>query len=28
MAARDVEQGRALSGPGGIAARVVALPFS
>ncbi len=28
MAARDVEEGRALSGPGGIAARVVALPFS
>jgi tRNA-modifying protein YgfZ len=28
MAARDVEEGRALSGPGGIAAHVVALPFS
>ena len=28
MAARDVEPGRALSGPGGIAALVVPLPFS
>jgi len=28
MAARDVEEGRTLAGPGGIAARVVALPFS
>lgn len=28
MAARDVEEGRALAGPGGVAARVVALPFS
>jgi folate-binding protein YgfZ len=28
MAARDVEEGRVLSGPGGIAARIVALPFS
>ena len=28
MAARDVEEGRSLSGPGGAAARVVPLPFS
>ena len=28
MASRDVPEGGALSGPGGIAARVVALPFS